>query len=812
MAMLGRLFSALFIMLFAAAGSSAAVRSSLSGRVTDTAGAPLVGAIIELPDLHTGSVSDTDGHYTVPNLPAGRFLVSVRLLGFASQSVFLNLNGETVQDFRLSEAVLEQHEVIVTGTSAASEQRRSTTPIQTISARQMQENASTNVIDAITRLPGVQQLSTGPAISKPVIRGLGYNRIVTLNDGIRQEGQQWGDEHGIEIDDYNVSRVEVLKGPASLTYGSDAIAGVINILSEEPAPIGHIKAKLAVNYQTNNGQEALHARIAGNEHGLYWSAYFTGKRAHDYRNVYDGYVFNTRFANEDYGATIGINKHWGSSKLSFNSFNQYLGVAEGVRDSASGHFVKDVNAGGVPETMLVDDAEGKSYQRTLPRQWITHQKLAWINTLYLHSGARLGITLGLQQNDRREFGDVLAPDEPGLYLRLRTFTYDAHYLFKEIKGWQLSTGINGMVQQNRNLGIEFLVPDYSLFDIGGYALAKRDVDKWSFAGGLRFDRRSLNADALLTDSAGIRVSQLVAGGYTRFSSFSKSFGSPSGSIGVSYAYSKHTSFKVNLASGYRAPNIAELSANGVHEGAIRYEYGSTDLKPENSFQGDLGAEYNSEHLSLSAAVFYNYIHNYIFIRKLSTASGADSIPVQNNPDAFPAFIFAQTNAALAGGEFYMDLHPHPFDWLHLENTISYVAGQNLNGTDSTRYLPNMPPPRWLVALRVQKKSLGKYLGGAYIKLEFDHYFEQNQIFSAYGTETPSTAYTLVNASLGFYVLKKGKSVATVTLSGQNLADIAYQNHLSRLRYADLNYATGRRGIFGMGRNVSLALSVPLSLR
>ncbi len=803
----------LFILLFLSLHTSAAIRSTLSGRITDSAGAPLPGAVVELPDLHTGTTSDADGRYSIPNLPSGRFLVSVKLLSFATQSQSIALNGETVQDFRLEEAVLEQHEVIVTGTSAATEQRRSTTPIQSISARQMRENASTNVIDAITRMPGVQQLSTGPAISKPVIRGLGYNRIITLNDGIRQEGQQWGDEHGIEIDDYNVSRVEVLKGPASLSYGSDAIAGVINILSEEPAPIGSIRANLAANYQTNNGLAALHARIAGNEHGIYWSGYYTGKGAHDYRNTYDGYVFNTRFSNTDYGATIGINKHWGSSRLSFTSFNQYLGIAEGARDSATGRFTKDVlQLTGTVESVPVDDAEGKSYERALPRQQINHNKLAWVNTVYLKNGARAGVTLGFQQNERREFGDVLRPDEPGLHLRLSTLNYSGYYLFAERGGWQVSAGLNGMSQRNENLGVEFLVPDYKLLDGGGYVLAKHETGKWSIAGGLRADYRSISADALYVDSLDERVGQPVGGGYTRFAAFERSYVSPSGSIGVSYAASKRTTLKVNFASGYRAPNIAELAANGVHEGAIRYEYGSTDLKAEHSFQGDVGAEYNSEHLSVSAAVFYNYISNYIYIRKLSDVSGADSVPAVNNAQGFPAFIFAQTNAALLGGELYVDYHPHPLDWLHLENTVSYVQGRTTDGDDSTRYLPNMPQPRWLIALRAQTKALGKHIGNAYFKLELDNYFAQNLIFSAYGTETASPAYSLLNASLGLDLTQKGKTLATLTIAGQNLGDIGYQNHLSRLRYADVNYTTGRTGIFGMGRNVSVTLAVPLVLR
>ncbi len=798
----------LIILLLIARTTFATTRSTLSGRITDSAGAPLPGAVIELPDLHTGATSDADGRYNIANLPSGRFLVSVKLLSFATQSQSILLDGATIVDFRLSEAVLEQQEVIVTGTSAASEQRRSTTPIQSISARQMRENASTNVIDAITRMPGVQQISTGPAISKPVIRGLGYNRIVTLSDGIRQEGQQWGDEHGIEIDDYNVSRVEVLKGPASLAYGSDAIAGVINILSEALAPSGQMLASIVGNYQTNNGLYAGHVRLAGHTGDWTWSAYYTGKRAHDYRNIYDGYVFNTRFANDNFGGSVGVNRHWGNSQLSATFFDQWLGIAEGVRDSATGQFVKAVADGGAVRSAPAGDDD--NYTPEVPRQHISHLKVAWVNTLYLNNGARAGLTLGAQENRRREFGDVLQPDESGLDLRLRTATYDLHYLFVQRWGWQLSTGISGMLQRNDNLGTEFLVPDYNIADIGGYFIAKKEWKSWTLSGGLRADRRALAADVLYLDSVGRRVPGAVAGSYTRFAPFDKSFASPSGSIGASYGYSKRTTFRINFASGYRAPNIAELSANGVHEGAIRYEYGSTDLKPEHSFQGDVGAEYHSEHLSLSAALFYNFIRNYIYLRKLSDVNGADSIPTVNNAEGFPAFSFAQTHAVLLGGELYVDYHPHPLDWLHLENTFSYVQGSITGGSDSTRCLPNMPQPRWLIALRAQTNGLGKHLSNAYIKLELDNYFAQNNVFSAYGTETASPAYSLVNASLGFDLTNGAKTLATLTIAGQNLGDIGYQPHLSRLRYADVNLKTGRAGIFGMGRNVSVTLTVPLS--
>ena len=161
-------------------------------------------------------------------------------------------------------------------------------------------------------VPGVNAVSTGPAISKPFIRGLGYNRVLTINDGVRQEGQQWGDEHGIEIDDYSVQRVEVLKGPASLMYGSDAIAGVINIISQQPAPEGTIKANFVSEYQTNNALRGFYGNIGGTKNGFSWNAYGTYKGAEDYKNKYDGYVFNSKFNNKNFGGMIGYGRQLGA--------------------------------------------------------------------------------------------------------------------------------------------------------------------------------------------------------------------------------------------------------------------------------------------------------------------------------------------------------------------------------------------------------------------------------------------------------------------------------------------------------------------
>ena len=777
--------------------------SSLKGTVTDNSShSPLPGATIYLPDLHVGASANAKGEYEIKNLPKGKFLVEVHYIGYAAFTETIQINGVTQQDFSLSETLLEKNEVVITGVNMATTLKKTPTPVSIVRRDYLDANISTNIIDAIAKLPGVSQLTTGPAISKPFIRGLGYNRVVVVGDGVRQEGQQWGDEHGIEIDEYNVSKVEVLKGPASLVYGSDALAGVVNIVPLSNVAAGEVKGNVAANYLTNNGQISYHADIAGTTKGGFsWSAFGTQKFAHDYKNKYDGYVFNSKFRNINYGASLGLNKQWGSSILRFTSFNQELGLVEGDRNE-NGQFIKPINNNGVADEAVATDDDFKSYSIGVPRQKITHNKLVWDNNLYLHNGGRLALTLGYQWNRRKELGNVLAPDEPDLLLKLNTFNYGLKYYLPEMNGWQTTVGVNGMQQKNNIGGEEFLIPSYDLFDAGVFAVTSKTFDKLTVSGGLRFDNRHMN------------IKGLQLGSETKFASFDRDFSNVSGSAGLSYAASQQVTLKLNVARGFRAPNISELAANGVHEGTIKYEYGNEDLKPEVSTQGDLGLEFNSQHISFTAGVFYNHINNFIFARKLVNTAGSDSIPATDNDEGYSAFKYQQNTANLYGGELMLDIHPHPIDWLHFENTFSYVRSSISNGADSTKYLPNIPAARWLSELKGKFKKVGGVMHNAYIGVQLDKTFAQNDVFYAYQTETTTSGYTLLNAGIGtdFVNKKNGKTLFSLHLAANNLTDVGYQNHLSRLKYAAENEVTGRVGVFNMGRTFSMKVAIPIDFK
>ena len=239
---------------------------------------------------------------------------------------------------------LNLKEVVVTGATGDTRLKNSSAPVKMITGREMQTLSATNVVDAIATQPGVSQITTGSGISKPVIRGLGYNRIVVVNDGIRQEGQQWGDEHGIEVDGQSVGSVEILKGPASLVYGSDALAGVIKFNPTPVVPLGKMRTTLSTEYQTNNGLFDYSLNFAGNQHGVLWDLRYSEKMAHEYKNKCDGYVPNSQFRERALRGMLGLNRSWGKSQLIVSHYHITPSIIEGERDAATGELEYGLSA------------------------------------------------------------------------------------------------------------------------------------------------------------------------------------------------------------------------------------------------------------------------------------------------------------------------------------------------------------------------------------------------------------------------------------------------------------------------------------
>ena len=786
--------------------------TAVTGRLTDAkTGEALPGVNIVFPDLKQGTATDAEGRFSFANLPRGRFTVQVTSVGYNTISRTVDTGSEQPLDFQLTPAATEIGQVVVTGVSQATELRRSPVPTTVIDRTRLNQTSATNVIDAIAHTPGISQITTGAAISKPVVRGLGYNRVVTLNNGAKQEGQQWGDEHGIEIDEFSIDRAEIIKGPGSLLYGSDAMAGVINFLAPDPVAEGHIVGQATANYQTNNRQQGYSLQNAGNLNGFNWLVRGTRKVAGDYRNRYDGRVFNSGFNEWDANGYVGLNKSWGYSHLTFSTFNQNLGLIEGERDSLSGRFLRDVAVGGQTESQVVAD-NGTGYTLQVPRQRINHLRLGTDNNFIIgQRGGRLTLQVNYQQNLRREFGNALAPDDPDLYFQLRTVDYAVRYFLPEFSGWNLAFGTTGLHQQNRNLGHEFLIPAYDMSEGGAFGVAKKSFGNLDLSGGLRYDVRRIRAQELYLDANEQPVPAGTAGAETKFPGFVSNFNNYSGSLGAAYNVSDRLTVKANISRGFRAPNIAELGSNGVHEGTIRYEVGNPNLKAETSLQLDAGVSYTSDHVRFSVDAFENSIDGYIFSRRVLNGRGTDSL-VSTNPD-IGLFQYVQGKSRLLGGEATLDFHPHPLDWLHFENSFSLVRARQLDVPENQQYLPFIPADRLQSELRGNFRRQGKRLTNVYARFQLEQTFAQNRYFAAFDTETATPAYTLFNAGAGTDVAdSKGHTIFSVFVTTNNLFDVAYQSHLSRLKYEDINYTTGRRGVFNMGRTVSVKVVVPLAFK
>jgi iron complex outermembrane receptor protein len=528
--------------------------------------------------------------------------------------------------------------------------------------------------------------------------------------------------------------------------------------------------------------------MAGHQKGFVWDAHYSDKMAHAYKNKYDGYVPGSQFRERAGRLMLGVNKAWGHSRLAWTAYHLTPGIIEGERD---------------PETGELEHEEGftgHGYGKSLPFQQVKHYKLVWDNSLNLSSGYLKAI-IGYQQNRRQEFEE--SSDEYELYFKLHTLTYDLRYVTNEWDGWKLSAGVGGMYQKSDNEGEEYLIPDYRLFDFGIYATATKAIGgRWTLNGGVRYDHRRLHGNELMEDDE------------MRFTDFSRHFNGLTGSIGAVCNINEQFNLRLNLARGFRTPNMSELASNGVHEGSVRYELGNQQLKAEYSLQADLGLDYTSRYVSAQVALFANRIDNYIFTHRLN----------QEIEEGYLTYAYTQGDARLLGFEAGVDFHP--IHSVHFSNTFSYVDAQLMHASEDTKYLPFTPAPHWTSELKWElfhhshttinhrhstdavHRSL---LNNLYVAVGLDCYLKQTHIYRADDTETETPGYALLSLSAGTDIQVKGRKVAELYVTADNLLDKAYQNHLSRLKYADENTVTGRRGVFNMGRNITFKLVIPIQI-
>lgn len=788
---------------------------------------PLELATVVLPGTTFGVSTDAQGRYQLQQVPAGKHTVIFSNIGYQPEKRLVTVvAGETIEvNVQLTAVPTSLADVVVTGVSRATEIRKSPVPIVVLSKREVNLNGNGNLIDAAVKgVPGLSAVTTGPNISKPFIRGLGYNRVLTLYNGLRQEGQQWGDEHGIEIDQYDIERIEVVKGPASLIYGSDAVAGVINMLPRLPnGPAGQLKGDVLSEYQTNNRLIGNSVGLHYNQRGWQYAARGSYRLAQAYRNALEGRVYGTAFQELNLTGMAGVEKNWGATHLTATLYDNRQEIPDGSRDSLSRRFTRQVAESpqdDIKNRPLVPTADLSTYRINALHQRIQHYRLLSRSRLKLGSG-ELQALLGAQQNVRREYNHPTAPAQAGLAVALNTYTYDLRYAAPTWQGLETTFGLNGMHQTNHNrAATDFPIPDYSLTDVGGYVYAKKTFGKLDLSGGIRYDTRLLQwadfyvgADSVTGFDRQLSTTE-AAGTAPQFAAFRTRYQGISASVGATYNLSERLLLRANVARGYRAPNITEVGSNGLDPGAHIVYLGNRSFQPEFSLQQDVGLSAYLPDAEISVSVFNNHINNYIYQARLNDANGQPVVVVPGNA----TYQYQQGRARLYGAEVTVNLHPKTIPALAFNNSLATVTGLNkevslleTNGA-AAKYLPFIPPLRTRSEVRLTSQRAWGRLSNTYVRAVLDYNAPQNRFYAVDDTETRTAGYALVGVGVGTGILggPAKQEVAQLFLQLDNALNTNYQSHLNRLKYFEYYAASpnGRRGIYNQGRNLSVKVVVP----
>lgn len=715
--------------------------------------------------------------------------------------------------FYLQPNMAHMEEIVITGTTRATLIKENPISITTVTAQQMERTAETNIIDALVKnVPGLKALKTGPNISKPFIRGLGYNRVLTMYDGIRQEGQQYGDEHGIEIDNYNLERVEVIKGPASLLYGSDAFAGVISLFSYIPKNNDKkLHAKYVSEYHTNNNLIGNGLRLDYSNNRFLFALNSSYRMAKNYRNPIDGRVFLTNFNEKNISALAGYKSKTGYTHFNLTAYDNHQGIPDGSRDSLTRKFTKQIfeEDDDIKNRPIVSDKELNTYKIPDLSQHIQHYR-AYLHSFYEVGKGELDILLGKQQNIRKEYSHPEMIKQAGMFMRLNTFNYGFRYHAPKFANIETSVGINGMLQNNKNKdATDFPIPDYNLYDGGIYFYGKWKKDKWNISGGLRYDLRHVQWDDFYIaedDITGFDKQSEANNPFAelQFEALKKAYHGVSGSIGVTFQAHKNISFKANIGRAYRAPSIPEIGSNGLDPGAHIIYLGDRNFKPEFSLQKDLSIHLKLKDISGEISVFNNHIQGFIFMSTLADAQGNPILDAQGNR----TYQYEQSKAHLYGGEFWLAIHPRNWNGFRWDNHMSLVYGFNRKSEFKEKgkageYLPLIPPMMLNSGFSQSIEPKLKWITSITPKFELEYSAVQNRYLGLNGTETATPSYALFNLAISADMNYAKEKNIQLVFQVNNLFDNAYQSHLNRLKYFEYygHSTNGKSGIYNMGRNI-----------
>lgn len=723
------------ILLFVLATSFIQAQNTLSGRVLSSENNEPVGfANVYFPELEKGSVTNDNGEFTIDNLPDGKYHLVVTLLGFKTYSEEIDTKTTHTIEIQLLPSAIEIDEVILS-TPFNQLQSDNVMKVESIKLNQDKGDANKNLTDKLAEIPGVNTVSTGNGIGKPVIRGISGNRVLTYTQGIRLENFQSGEKHGLGINESGIESAEVIKGPASLLYGSDALGGVIYLVPEKYEQDDKTSLSFNSAYLSNSIGFNNSIGIKSTSNNIKSLARFTYNTQSDYKTPDDTRVTNSRFNNADIKLGLGFDTKKLTTDIRYNYNHANNGITHDIEEQTTSKNMEGI------------------YQK-LDNHYLSVKNNVFLNKLTIKS------TLGFTSHNRSLYNGNLE----GINMLLNTLNYHVKFNIPKAKKFKTVFGIQGMNQTNRNKADNAFLPDANIFDFGVFGTTNFDInDNSVLQFGARMDTRNLDTDTFTTTDNTVLFDN-VSKNYTNFSS----------SLGFKSNIKKVVDYRINLALGYRAPNLSELFSNGIHEG--KFEIGNPNLDTESNFQTDISLEYENTNFELFANIFYNKIANYIYL-----------LPTGTEQNSLPVFQYQQDNSTLYGGEFGVHYHPTSFDWLGFKSSGEYVRGK----IDSGDNLPRIPG-------FTNKNEINfdfniKNLNNSFISINNTNVFKQKDINE---DETYGEAYQVFNISLGSG-LKSNNSTLNFTFSVDNIFNQEYVDHLSVLKEVNIP---------NMGRSFNVSVS------
>jgi len=768
----------------------------LTGRVVDGAGAPVAGAEVILgADRHTWT--DDNGYFSFSRPDRTAVRITIRRTGYVPQTIAVPAEGWG--DPMLIRLEVDMHmldEVLILENRVRRKQQSESFNVELISRDFIHRHLGGSLMTTLERLPGVQAIGIGSGQSKPLIRGLGFNRLAVVDNGIKHEAQQWGADHGLELDQFAVDEVELIKGAASVRYGSDALAGVIEVKPAAAPAADTIRGDVTLLAKTNNGQYGASVNLGARRAAWFADGRVTYQRYGDYRVPTDTvHVYNYPVPLDDHrmrntaGHESGLHLHVGYIGARVRS-----SVYVSNTNTRSGFFA---NAHGLePRRVDTDlhDRSGRDIQ--LPSQAVNHFKAISRNAVDF-GNRQLALDIGFQRNFRSEFNHyvnhgympAMYPDTLHIPRDLER-QFDKQVFTANLRGlWttgrhELTAGAGGEWQHNTTGGWGFLLPGFRQQTFGVYLYDKYQVAAHALLhAAVRYDYGALRSgvyrDWFPSGTGSERVYVVRADALTRH------FNSFVWSVGLNLN-SGPFSTKINLGKSFRMPIAKELAANGVNYHYFSYEQGDPHLSAEQSYQADVTFAWETDRWTVQLSPFYNYFPNYIY---LNPTPEFDYLYGAGNQ----VFRYTQSRVVRYGGE--ASVHYRITPAVHGSVLAEYVYAEQRAGDRRGYTLPFSPPTSVLFSLDWSARS-GKLLQQPYAAVDVRLVAAQDRIVPP---ERRTPGYHVVNARLGTG-LSCGGRLLQWNVQVQNLLNAKYLNHTSFYRLIGLHEAS---------RNVVVTLGLPL---